>query len=186
MLDDRLVCLYLDDSGQQSRGQFFVIAGVAIAHERAAVSSALCYAETLSRKHLRDWHKTNPDRRISYLTHACAIPAVHAKAFYKVHANCGRADLMQLRVDAVQTAIAVFAHQNKRAIYYEGLTRANRESLEHGLRRRGLKCQVRNGQFETVPEVRLADALAGMIAKVRFSTDGPDYAHLLYDWFVEL
>jgi len=34
--------------------------------------------------------------------------------------------------------------------------------------------------------VRLADALAGMIAKVRFATDGEDYAHLMADWFVEL
>lgn len=35
-------------------------------------------------------------------------------------------------------------------------------------------------------EVRLADTLAAMIAKVRFSTDGNEYAHLMRDWFVEL
>ena len=186
MLDDRLVCLYLDDSGQQSKGRFFVVAGIAIERDRAAISSTLCRVETISRKHLRDWHRTNAERRIAYLTSACSISALQGRVFYKIYANCADTNQMQLRADAVQDAIAIFAHHSRRAIYYEGLTRASRESLEHGLRRCGLKCEVRNGSFAKVPEVRLVDSLAGMIAKVKFSPDGSDYTHLIDNSFVEL
>lgn len=80
----------------------------------------------------------------------------------------------------------MFANKNRRAIHYEGLTRSNRDSLFYELRRRGLRSEVRAAPFSTYPEVRLADSLAAMIAKVHFSTDGPDYAHLMRDWFVEL
>jgi hypothetical protein len=49
-----------------------------------------------------------------------------------------------------------------------------------------LICEVRNARQVRYPEIRLADALAGLIAKVRFSADGGDYAGLMRDWFVEI
>src|SRR6185503_7690495 len=98
------------------------MAGVAIASDRANISTALRSAEESSGKRLRDWHRTSPDRRRAYLTSACTIPALQGRVFYKIHRDCYGSNHMQLRGDVVQDAIARFASGNQRAIYYEGLT----------------------------------------------------------------
>ena len=186
MLDQRLVCLYLDDSGQQSHGRFFVVAGLAIWRDRAAVSQALRQAEADSGKHQRDWSKTTESRRVAYLRQACEEPTLRGQIFYHIHRNHSPSQQMGLRGDGVQAAIAAFAAKNQRAIYYEGLTRSNQDILRFDLRRRGLKCEMRNARFDKHAEVRLADSLAAMICKVRFGADGANYTSLLCDWFVEL
>lgn len=186
MLEQHLVCFYADDSGQQSRGRFLVVAGVAVSDHRANLKTALERVESESDKRLRDWHSTTPNRRIKYLDLACAVPELRGRIFYRICANSPASQHSRVRADSIQAAIHVFANKNRRAIHYEGLTRSNRDSLFYELRRRGLRSEVRAAPFSTYPEVRLADSLAAMIAKVHFSTDGPDYAHLMRDWFVEL
>jgi hypothetical protein len=150
------------------------------------VRAELELAESRSRKYKRDWYGTRPIQRIDYLHRACAIERLREHIFFHACSSAPTACYPQVRADSVQSAIGKFASRNRRAIHYEGLTRSNRESLFYELRRRGLRSEIRNARFHKYPEVRLADALAGMIAKVRFGTDGPDYAHLLKDWFVEI
>jgi hypothetical protein len=186
VLDERLVCLYIDDTGQQSHGRFFVVAGLAIADNHAAISRELERVEVLRGKRLRDWHHTTPERRVAYLTKALTIGLLHGGVFYKIFRDAPSTQHPRLRSDSVQAAIGAFARTNRRAIHYEGLTRTTRESLRCELRRRGLRCDVRNGELRRFPELRLADSLSAMIAKVHFSTDGPDYAQLMKPWFAEL
>ena len=186
MLNQGLVCLYADDSGQQSQGRFFVVAGLAVEHARSDVSDALCEAEEMSGKgRYRDWHGTSSRRRVAFLDCVSKTPLVRGRIFYKVYRNT-TSDHMLLRADAAQAAIAAFAPRNRRAIFYEGLTRPNRDSLKRELRRRGLQSEVRTALWDKHPEVRLADTLAAMIGKVMFSTDGAEYAEFLCEWFAPL
>jgi hypothetical protein len=69
----RSVYVYSDETGQQSRGAWLVVAAVAITEHRKAVEHRLELVERRADKNHVDWYRSDAKRVRRYLEEALAI-----------------------------------------------------------------------------------------------------------------
>ena len=65
-MTQKLYC-YVDESGQDTHGELFIVAVVITDDQREALLSALEQIERDSGKGANKWHKTMPQRRLDYI-----------------------------------------------------------------------------------------------------------------------
>lgn len=177
---------YSDETGNHSRGRYFVVAGIALDGYHNEVRSRLRNAETNSGKEKKDWHKASPEMRKRYLHECLSIPQLKGRVFYHVYTNFPKSRYLIHTADTLIAAGDHFGRADRwvRAAH-EGFTVGARKKLEMLLRAAG-DFEVRSGAFRERPEIRLADALCGMLAAVHCTGKGAPYEHLMQDWFVEV
>jgi hypothetical protein len=181
------VHLYSDETGQHTRGRFFIVAGVALSAYRQKIRTDLLRIEAESGKALMDWHKTSPPRRRAYVAAALALPELHGRIFFRVHERINPSDYWPRTIDTLLAAAATFRHGTRTVtVVHEGFTRGTRKKLASELKVHG-RFDVWPGFFEMRPEVRLADALAGLVAQAKFPNGAKaGSTDLLPDWAREL
>src|SRR5262249_36826417 len=72
---------YVDESGQDTLGELFVVATVLTGDNHERVRQALERLERFSGKGLRKWMKATPRQRLAYLTPVLQLPALHGRLF---------------------------------------------------------------------------------------------------------
>lgn len=174
----KLYC-YVDETGQDTKGRFFLVAIVITGKERDELMTGLEKIEIESKKGISKWKKTSPQRRLAYMQSVLSNPLCQDKISYASFS--GRQDYQELTIIATSKAIVSSAPVTnyEASVYVDGLTRTDRFVVGAGLRHRHVRVkQVRGLTDEASSIIRLADAVAGFI---RDGLEGDTNMKPLYD-----
>lgn len=157
----RLYC-YVDESGQDTAGDFFVVSILVTGDERDALLKQLLEIERQSKKRNIKWHKANYRYRLAYIDLLTKLPILEGKIFYEIYDE-GK-DYLAYTSDATAKTL-----RHKRAdaftIYIDGYREAELTNFKRHLRPsvkvptqiRGVK-RDENNVF-----IRLVDAICGLV-----------------------
>jgi len=166
---------YVDESGQDTEGRFFVVSVVLVGAERDIVLQRLEALEARSRKGPMKWRRARYAFRQDYIAGLTDIPHLAASIFVATFRDTRH--YFDLTVESTARAITVKAqgHAYRVTIFVDGLTRHERAAFTTRLRARGIaRKKVRGVRDEySNAGVRLADALCGLI---RDADDGEPWA----------
>ena len=161
------VDLYVDESGQDTKGKLFVVAIVAV--ENSDEFRQYCESfEASSGKGKVKWRSAEKERRLAYLrTVISGAASLGVTLFYNVSRRT--IDYDSATIDGVAKAIRRLKAPGSRVyVYIDGLSKSKCHVYKNRLRR--LSCPVRKvirvAKDENEPLVRLADALAGASAEL--------------------
>lgn len=162
----KLYC-YVDETGQDTCGEKFIVVSIVVADDREDILGLLESAEIKSGKTKRKWIKTRFSERDKYLELALPPNKIKGKVFYRIfHASKEYEDLMVL---VIAQAINIFINKNniteyKATIVIDGLKSTEAKRVSKSLRLLGIKIRkVRGEKDESNALLRLSDSLAGLI-----------------------
>lgn len=157
----RLYC-YVDESGQDTAGDFFVVSILVTGDERNSLLQQLLEIERESKKRNIKWHKANYQHRLAYIELLTEFSGLEGKIFYETY-NEGKEYL----VYTSDTTAKTLRHKRADAftIYIDGYREAELTSFKRHLRPsvkvptqiRGVK-RDENNAF-----IRLVDAICGLV-----------------------
>lgn len=166
---------YVDESGQDTEGRFFVVSVVLFGTERDTVLERLEALEARSRKGRVKWRRARYAFRQDYIMGLLDLPHLTASIFVATFRHAR--NYFALTVESAARAIT--AKTQGRAyrvtIFVDGLTRPQQATFTNSLRAHGIaRKKVRGVRDEqSNAGVRLADALCGLI---RDAEDGEPWA----------
>jgi hypothetical protein len=156
---------YSDETGQETEGEFFLVATIIVGDERDILLSDLEAIEQLSRKGQQSWRQTRHDRRIVYVDRILADPRLHGAIFYAIFR--GSKDYQAATRETIIRALDARAPDRRRyrvTVIIDGLRRTERRGVAVELRRAGIPVKkVRGSRDQANALGRLADAMAGFI-----------------------
>ncbi len=159
--------LYVDESGQDTRGEMFVVAVVAV--ENSEEFRKYCeLLEKLSGKGKVKWRSAQKMRRLDYLRSIMLVSSSHKfKLFYSVFRKT--TDYDSVTIDGIANAIRKLRPLSSHVyVYVDGLAKSKCNAYKTRLRQ--LSCPVKKvsrvAKDENEPLVRLADTLAGASAEL--------------------
>ena len=166
---------YVDESGQDTEGRFFVVSVVLVGTERDTVLQRLEALEARSGKGYVKWHRARYAFRQAYIDGLTGIPALTASIFAATFRQAR--NYFALTVESTARAITTKTqgHAYKVTVFVDGLTRHERVTFIASLRTHGItRKKVRGVRDEqSNAGIRLADALCGLI---RDAEDGEPWA----------
>jgi hypothetical protein len=158
----KLYC-YVDETGQDTKGKFFLVAVVITGEDRDLAKSTLEEFEKESGKSRRKWVGSRSSQRTAYMKLVLSNPLFERKLTYGSYQ--GSTDYTQLTVDATAKAITstVSTEDYVTTVLVDALSKAQVNQFSVGLRRAGVLVRKVRGirKEETDPLLRLADALCG-------------------------
>jgi len=124
---DKLYC-YVDESGQHTRGELFVVAAVILAADRAALGAAIEAAEGASGKGKVKWAKADREKRWRFIDLIAREDGLHHALYGKVFRGVGR-QYQALTALTIAEALNLHARHRdlaeyKATVVIDGLTRA--------------------------------------------------------------
>ncbi|HEY5668185.1 MAG TPA: DUF3800 domain-containing protein [Candidatus Saccharimonadales bacterium] len=179
----KLYC-YVDETGQDTKGQLFIVVTVVVAEERDRLDTYLEEAERLSGIGKKKWvrAKTSQDGRNQYLG-SVGVGDFKSKLFYSYYTNTGTGAYEHLTVLAIAQAINQYREKHhlkddyKVSVTIDGLKRAEEARVGKQLRELGVKSRkIRGARDGSEPLIRLADRIAGLVRDA--ASDGKDYKTL--------
>jgi hypothetical protein len=183
----RSVYVYSDETGQQSRGAWLVVAAVAITDHRKAIERQLEEIERRSAKNHLDWYRCDGRRVRRYLEEALAIDGLDRAVHFRVYEHIEPVDYHGYGIATALDVADLFQPVSTVTFVPEGFTRATRERLESAARRRFRRPRVWSDGFHGCSIVRLADAAAGLIGEHLFRPGSKrHFPDLVSSSFVEL
>ena len=168
---------YVDESGQDTDGKFFIVGVVVTEENRDAVLKELEAIEEESGKHNVKWHSARPQHREKYMTLVARSPLLKNQAFFDTFAHTKQ--YIELSSFATARAILRKAEENYSAsIFVDGFNKRELEKFEHGLKELRIKKRKLRGvrRDENNALIRFADAVCGL---VRDAGEGETAAELL-------
>lgn len=166
---------YVDESGQDTEGRFFVVSVVLVGPERDVVLQRLEALEARSRKGRVKWRRARYSFRQAYITGLTDIPHLAASIFVATFRNTRQ--YFDLTVESTARAITakVQGQAYRVTIFVDGLTRHERTMFTTRLRARGIERKKVRGVRDEQSDagIRLADALCGL---VRDAEEGEPWA----------
>lgn len=159
----KLYC-YVDETGQDTQGRFFLVAIIISGEERENLIKGLEKIEKESLKGISKWRKVIPARRFAYLQMVLKNSLFLNKISYA--AFSGRKDYQEMTIIATAKAIVSSAPMTnyEASVYIDGLGRTERYVVGAGLRHRHIKVKrVRGMTDESSALIRLTDAIAGFV-----------------------
>jgi hypothetical protein len=156
--------VYVDESGQDTAGLFFIVAIVIAGEERERLVQELEKIERESLKRTMKWKKVDRARRIAYLEKVSSSPLFAGKISYAIFS--GRRDYREMTVIATAGAITSAAPVEgyEATVCIDGLDRIGSLVVSAELRHRYIKLKkVRGLRDESSALIRLADAVAGFV-----------------------
>lgn len=179
----KLYC-YVDETGQDTKGQLFIVVTVVVAEERYKLDAYLEEAEKTSGIGKKKWvrAKTALGSRNQYLESVSAGDFKN-KLFYSQYAETGTGAYEHLTVLAIAQAINQYREKRrlkddyKVSVTIDGLKRAEEMRVGKQLRELGIKSRkIRGARDVSEPLIRLADRIAGLVRDA--ASDGRDYKAL--------
>lgn len=159
----KLYC-YVDETGQDTQGELFIVSVVVTARERDAIVELCEDIERETGKGRVKWIKAHHSRRVAYIRRILQDISFKGKLNFAVYRNSKE----YLALTVLTVARAIFANAQKEyktTVLIDGLPRAQEKWVGSELRR--LRVQVRKVRGVRKDEndalVRLADALCGFV-----------------------
>lgn len=168
---------YVDESGQETQGEIFLVSVVVIDEQRDQLRKMLRKIEQKSRKN-KKWAKERRARREAYIRQIVESKQFTNRMYYS-HYRHSR-DYVPLTI--LSTAAAIIHHAQSPYhvdVWIDGLNKHERNRFTAGLRKLDIKIprQARGLKDEADEFIRLADAVAGF---VRDGLEGDDIMSPLY------
>ena len=158
----KLYC-YVDETGQDTLGELFIVAVVITAEERDELRQTCIDIEAISRKGTRKWVKSTHDRRLAYIQRVLRRSEIRGKLYFAEYRS--PQDYLSATVETIGSALGLPANnEHKATVFIDGLSRSSERGVGLLLRRSGLPIQkVRGLNDESEPLIRLADAVCGFV-----------------------
>ncbi len=184
MEDMEKLYVYVDESGQDTEGVYFVVVAVVLLEGSVSVSElekTLERIERETRKGKSKWRPTKFRVRTAYLSHLLQIPQLERTLFYMSFRETN--DYTELTAVTIAQAILKRVSGDYQAyIMVDGLKDKDKPRISKTLQRRGIRRRkLRGGKEQNSALLRLADAMAGFI---RDYEEGQPYTQDLYRRFV--
>lgn len=155
---------YVDESGQDTGGNLFVVGVVVTGTQRDAVFQQLEALEQRSGKSRVKWRRAKPAYREAYIDGLTSLSSLAESLFY-VRFTQGQA-YIDLTAEATARAVQAKTQGAYRvSISVDGLTRTEQQVFAKALRARGIGPRKIRGVRDEKSDagIRLADALCGLI-----------------------
>lgn len=178
----KLYC-YADETGQDTKGRFFLVALVLTGQERDVLRLALGQIEKRSGKAAKKWRTAPVRQKTAYIQELLENSGFRGKILYTTFSSA--TNYLDATIDAIASALAKKAGRNTKAtIIIDSLGKREGKAVGTGLRKRNVRIEkVRGLPHKRDEFIRLADAIAGF---VRDALEGAPYAHPLYQEAVRL
>lgn len=174
----KLYC-YVDETGQDTRGDLFIVSVVVTDQEREQFRQICGAIERDSRKGQRKWIKTTYNRRLAYIRQVLEEPILRGKLSFAVY-HQGR-NYTSMTVQTIARALNATGETDYRAtVFIDGLPRPMEQSVGLELRRSGIHAKKVKGvkKDENDALIRLADAVCGL---VRSAMEGQPAMRALFE-----
>lgn len=154
---------YVDETGQDTRGQLFIVSVVVLRGERDSLRQALQDVERSSLKLDKKWKKSRPAQREAYMRGVLSLEELRGSLYYALYRNTS--DYVDLTIrSTAQAVLSRIESPDQATILVDGLARSERRRFAQGLRSQSVIVdKVRGVRDETDIIIRLADALAGFV-----------------------
>ncbi len=161
--DKQKLYAYVDESGQDTKGEIFLVSVIVVEEQRDELRKLLQEIEESTRKRKKKWVRTPRDRRAAYIRRV-----LESKKFTGlIHAAHYRHSRNYIDLTILATAWAILDHANQSyqaTVYVDGLNQRQRERFTRGLRGLHVKTRLARGLKDEADEfIRLADAVAGFV-----------------------
>jgi hypothetical protein len=154
---------YVDETGQDTQGQLFIVA-VVIAEQDLDLWRAACEEiERLSRKGRVKWTLATPDRRLAYMRLVLQSPLFASRLTFARYTEAR--DYPGLTTQTIALAVRYAGEDGDNVILIDGLPKERWKDYGRWIRQRGVKVWkvrgVRRDENDTL--IRLADAVCGFV-----------------------
>lgn len=172
----KLYC-YVDESGQDTAGQLFVVTVVILAAQRYELEKALEAIEGESRKFKKKWTDTKHAERDSYLRKVLKLEGLKNAVYFDTLKNSKDyfAFTAKVAADAVRPQTK---KEDEVTVYVDGFTRTEimkfTKILRPSMKARTVVKMIRRDENSSL--IRLADALCGLL---RDTEEGSAWAQQL-------
>jgi len=159
----KLYC-YVDETGQDTKGDLFIVSVVLAEAERDKLKEQLKKIERTTGKGRRKWMKARKGQRTAYIRSILKVSALKGKLSYAVY----RYTTDYLSATVLTTARAITAHiegNYKAVVFVDGLRKSQTKWFGKELRHLRLRTEKVRGvrKEESDALMRLADAIAGFV-----------------------
>lgn len=154
---------YVDESGQDTAGLFFVVSMLIVGAEREKVTKILEQIERQTKKENRKWSGSDPRYRQAYIERIANLSVLKAKIFYEMFFDSK--EYLAMTATAAADALRKYGASTKVIIFVDGL----RESAVPKFRRQlkpsvNISVKVRGvRKDENNAFIRLVDAICGLV-----------------------
>lgn len=157
---------YVDESGQDTAGELFLVAVVVVASKRDELRRELETIEYDSGKGQKKWTKATRKQRIAYMKRVIANLTFADTISYSHYV--GSRSYVDLTILSTAKAILRKATASYQAtVYVDGLRKSERKEFTAGLRKLHVSTRLVRGIADEADEfIRLADATAGFVRDV--------------------
>jgi hypothetical protein len=158
----KLYC-YVDESGQDTEGAFFLVSVIIAETERDTTISLLEEIEHRSGKGRNKWAKSKDNSRIAYIEAVLHEEIFKRHLYFSTHTNS--LDYQEMTIRTTANAIAAYTQRPYKAtIIIDGLQKGLYRIYAAALRNYKVSTdKVRGQEDEKDSLLRLADALCGFI-----------------------
>jgi len=155
--------VYVDESGQDTEGELFVVGIVVTGAQREQLRHELEAIEAASRKGKVKWHLAKRDARIGYIQGIIQLPSLRKRVFVYTVRNSKQYELETARATA-NAILSVGVSNSRVAMYVDGLPKSHAHRFASVVRASGVRVDKTRGvrRDENEPLIRLADALCGL------------------------
>lgn len=177
----KLYC-YVDETGQDTTGNLFIVSVVIIGNEQDYCRGLCERIEVESGKGKAKWIKAGYNQKLDYITRVLYEPYFAGKLFYATHRNT--VEYQDATVRTIGGGLACFAKEDYKAtVFIDALPKKVEQQVGLGLRRLGANVKKVRGpkKDEHEPIIRLADTLCGL---ARSTYDGKADMQELLDWAI--
>jgi hypothetical protein len=174
----KLYC-YVDETGQDTRGELFIVSVVMTDQEREQFRQVCKAIERDSHKGQRKWIKTTYNRRLAYIQRVLEAPIFHGRLSFAVYRDAQ--DYTALTVRTIARALdSAGAEDYKATVFIDGLPRSLEQTVGLQLRLSGAHAKKVKGikKDENDALIRLADAVCGF---VRSAIEGHSEMQALFE-----
>ena len=158
---------YVDESGQDTKGRFFVVGIIVTEENRDRIIKELEAIEQDSGKNNVKWHSARPHYREKYLTLIAQSSLLKNQAFFDTFTNSKQ----YIEMSSFVTARAILRKAKEdysASIFVDGFNKRELEKFERGLKELRIKKRKLRGvrRDENNALIRFADAICGLIRDV--------------------
>jgi hypothetical protein len=158
---------YVDESGQDTKGKFFVVSVLILETDKQNLWNKLEKIEILCNKR-KKWTKTRPKFKQKYIEKLLKINQLKKTLYFKNFTN-----QQYLKFTAIAIAEAIFNKTGRDknynlTIYIDGLVKAELEKIQKELKKLNVKIRKLRGvkKDENNAFIRLTDAICGLVREV--------------------
>ena len=158
----KLYC-YVDETGQDTSGEFFLVSIVILGKEREELKEWLMKLEKESGKGQKKWTKATRKQRQAYMEQIVADERF-AELIYYSHYTDSRSYVDLTILSTAKAILEKAKEPYDTKVYVDGLQKSERRAFTAGLRRLHVRVDFVRGLTDEADEfIRLCDAIAGFL-----------------------